>query len=77
MENLKQISVKIDPVTLDKIERLAKIARYYKRNAIINNVLTTIFDCCKDEGIMILVRNKRHDPYLKPNIIIWEKQENL
>lgn len=77
MENLKQISVKIDPVTLNRIERLAKIARYYKRNAVINNVLTTIFDCCQDEEIMILVRYWRHNPLKKPYISIQKKQENL
>lgn len=74
MENLKQISVKLDPVTLDRIDRLAKNARYYKRNAIINQILTTIFDCCSEQEIMILVRYWRHDPQNKPIISIVKNQ---
>lgn len=43
MEKLKQISVKINPETLEKIDLIAKQYGYRTRNSIINNVLTTIF----------------------------------
>ena len=42
MENLKQLSVKIDPETLAKIDALASKCRFWKRNTIINSLLTAI-----------------------------------
>lgn len=42
MENLKQLSVKIDPETLEKIDAIASRGRYWKRNTIINGLLTAI-----------------------------------
>lgn len=60
MENLKQISVKIDPGTLQKIDEFT--GRYYsiKRNAVINNVLTAIFFNASPRDIDKLLRYWRH-----------------
>lgn len=60
MENLKQLSVKIDPATLQKIDVLK--GRYYsfKRNAIINNVLTAIFFNASPRDIDKLIQYWRH-----------------
>lgn len=77
MENLKQISVKIDPETLKKLDEVTIKAKYWKRNAVINGILTAIVDNCSNEDIMHLVRYWRHDPYSKPNIQIWKSQFNL
>lgn len=43
-ENLVQLSIRIDPETLKKIEALSKQHTYWKRNAIINNLLTTLMN---------------------------------
>ena len=60
MENLKQISVKIDPATLQKIDETAKKLRYYKRNSVINNVLTALFFNADSIQIAKLSRYWRH-----------------
>lgn len=60
MENLKQLSVKIDPVTLQKIDEFAGRYYYYKRNTIINNVLTAIFLNASPKEIDKLLRFWRH-----------------
>lgn len=74
MEKLKQISVKIDQATLAEIDQLAVKSRYWKRNAIINGVLTAIFDCCDDDEIMTMARYWRHNPNSKPRIIVTKNQ---
>lgn len=60
MENLKQISVKIDPATLQKIDETVKQLRYYKRNSVINNVLTALFFNADSYQIAKLIRYWRH-----------------
>lgn len=77
MKNLKQISVKIDPETLEKLDDVVVTAKYWKRNAIINGILTALVDCCSDNDIIHLVRYNRHNPYSKPNVQIWKSQVNL
>ena len=60
MENLKQISVKIDPATLQKIDEFTTRYYSYKRNSIINNVLTAIFFNASPKDIDKLLRFWRH-----------------
>lgn len=60
MENLKQLSVKIDPATLQKIDETIKNIRYYKRNTVINNVLTAVFFNADFTQIAKLIRYWRH-----------------
>ena len=60
MENLKQLSVKIDPATLQKIDEFTGRYYSYKRNTIINNVLTAIFLNASPEDIDKLLRFWRH-----------------
>lgn len=60
MENLKQLSVKIDPATLQKIDEIVKQLHYYKRNSVINNVLTALFFNADSIQIAKLVRYWRH-----------------
>lgn len=45
MENLKLISVRVDPETLRKIDDLAKRYDYYTRSSIINNLLGAVLKC--------------------------------
>jgi len=60
MENMKQISAKIDPETLDKIDKLALSSSFYKRNTIINNILTAILFEADSRTINLLLRYWRH-----------------
>lgn len=60
MENLKQLSVKIDPATLQKIDEFKGRYYSYKRNTIINNVLTAIFFNASPRDIDKLIRYWRH-----------------
>ena len=48
MENLKLISVRLDPDTIKKIDRFSNGSRYWKRNTIINTVLTEVFNQLSD-----------------------------
>ena len=74
MEKLKQISVKIDQATLAEVDQLAIKTRFWKRNALINGVLTAIFDCCDESEIMTMARYWRNDPYTKPRIVVTKNQ---
>lgn len=55
-DNLKLISVRIDPDTLAKIEKFAARHSYWKRNTIINNLLTTVFNDFNERQIYDMVR---------------------
>ena len=62
MENLKQLSVRIDPATLRLIDELLASHRYWKRNAVINGVLTAVFHNFKSSEIYDMVRwDKRYN----------------
>lgn len=59
MENLKQISVRIDPVTLQKIDDFCKKHYYWTRNAVINGILGAVVDGMDDDTIYEMVRYSR------------------
>lgn len=48
MENLKLVSVRLNPKTLDKIDELAKRHDYYTRSSIINNLLKAVLFCSSE-----------------------------
>lgn len=56
-ENLKLISARIEPRTLEKIEKFCNDHRYWKRNAVINGILTAVFDHFEDGDIYDMVRS--------------------
>lgn len=58
--NLKLISVRINPDVLREIDYMALMHEYWKRNAIINNLLETIFNCFTAEEIYDMVRRSYH-----------------
>lgn len=60
MENLKLISVRIDPETLKKVDALKARHYYWKRNTIINGLLTAIVDAMDDKSLYDMVRYSRH-----------------
>lgn len=55
-ENLKQISAKIDPVTLDKLDNIQRQHYYWKRNTIINGILTAVVDTFTIQEIYDMIR---------------------
>lgn len=59
MENLKQISVRIDPKTLEKIDTLQKVHWYWKRNTIINHLLTAVVDSMDSRALYDMLRYSR------------------
>lgn len=59
MEKLKQISVRIDPVTLQKIEDFCKKHYYWTRNTVINGLLGAVVDGMDDDTIYEMVRYSR------------------
>lgn len=56
MENLKQLSVKIDPETLEKIDVIASKISNWKRNTIINGLLTALLKEIDERDILKLMR---------------------
>lgn len=59
MENLKLISVRIDPETLKKVDALAEKHFYWKRNFIINSLLTAVVDAMDDKTLYDMIRYNR------------------
>ena len=60
MENLKQLSVKVDPETLEKIDAIASKGRYWKRNTIINGILTALLIEADERDIYKLIKYWKH-----------------
>ena len=60
MENLKQISVRIDPETLRRVDDFIESHQYWKRNTVINAILTAIVDAMDDRALYDMVRYSRH-----------------
>lgn len=59
MENLKQLSVRIDPHTIEKLDEFVSRKRWYRRNAIINGILSAVMDNCNETAILDMVRYNR------------------
>jgi len=58
--NLTQISAKIDPETIAKIDRITEHHYYWKRNTIINGILTAVVDTFSPNEIYDMIRYGRH-----------------
>lgn len=56
-KNLKLTSVRIDPDTLEKIEKFADKHHYWTKNAVINSVLTAVFSRFPEKDIYDMVRD--------------------
>lgn len=54
--NLKLLSIRIDPETLEAIEKFTKEHSYWNRNSVINNLLTTLFKDFTDKQIYDMAR---------------------
>ena len=74
-DNLQLISVRISHDTLTKIERVCAKHTYWKRNAVINSLLTTIMNDFDDNMIYDMIRR----PFFQNNEIIadYEIGQNI
>jgi metal-responsive CopG/Arc/MetJ family transcriptional regulator len=55
-DNLKLISVRIDPDTLQKIDEMAKRHYYWKRNTFINGILQAVIQGFDEKDIVDMVK---------------------
>jgi len=55
-ENLKPVSTRLDPETLKAIDQFVAKRPYWKRNTVINQVLTAVFKNFKEGEIYDMVR---------------------
>lgn len=53
---LKPVSTRLDPETLRKIDLFLQKHEYWKRNSVINNILTAVFENFEDGDIYDMVR---------------------
>lgn len=59
-ENLVLVSCRIDPETLKKIETLTEKHYYWKRNTVINGILTAVMDNFTDQQVYDMIRYLRN-----------------
>lgn len=71
MENLKLISLRVDPESLRKIDELAKRYEYYSRSSIINNLLGAVLQCAADGTIWKMIST--YCPYEKGYVVKYEQ----
>lgn len=74
-DNLQLISVRLNPDTVAKIERVCAKHTYWKRNTVINNLLTTIVNDFDDHMVYDMVRR----PFFQNNEVIadYEIGQNI
>lgn len=56
MENLKPIGVRLDPQTIEALDKFCLSNGYYKRNTVINCLLTTIMTIASNKTIHDMIR---------------------
>lgn len=54
-ENLKLLSVRIDPDTVEKIDRFVRNRRYWKRNTVVNAILTAVMNDFREDSVYDMV----------------------
>lgn len=59
-ENLKLLSVRIDPATVEKIDQFVRGRRYWKRNTVINAILTAAMNDFGESEVYDMVRRSFH-----------------
>ncbi len=75
MANLELISVRLDPEALRAIEQLAVHHPYWKRNAIINQLLSTLVRCAGDQTIWNMLSVTF--PYDKGYVVKFEQDAEV
>lgn len=59
-ENLKLLSVRIDPDTVEKIDQFVRNRRYWKRNTVVNAILTAVMNDFGEDAVYDMVRRSFH-----------------
>lgn len=59
-KNLKLLSVRIDPDTVEKIDRFIVNRRYWKRNTVVNAILTAVMNDFREDAVYDMVRRSFH-----------------
>lgn len=59
-ENLKLLSVRIDPDTVEKIDQFVRNRRYWKRNTVVNAILTAVMNDFREDSVYDMVRRSFH-----------------
>lgn len=62
-DNLKPVSTRLDPETVAKIDTWLQRHKYWKRNTVINGILTAVVDNFDDRQIYDMVRYMRRAGY--------------
>lgn len=62
-ENLTPVSTRLDPETVRKIDMWLQRHKYWKRNTVINGILTAVVDNFDDWQIYDMVRYLRQGGY--------------
>lgn len=55
-KNLKLTSVRLDPDTLEKIDKFLKKHDYWTKNGVINKILTTVMERFSERDIYDMIR---------------------
>lgn len=55
-ENLKLLSVRLDPDTIEKIDQFVRDRRYWKRNTVVNAILTAVMNDFEERDVYDMVR---------------------
>ena len=61
-DNLRLVSVRIAPDTLAKIDKFIANHYYWKRNTVINGLLTSLVHVCTEGQLYELARYNPHNP---------------
>ena len=76
MENLKLISVRLEPDTIKKIDHFCRGRLYWKRNTIINTILTEVLSQLSDGDLdRIMAYRYRRDQILQISVKIVPKPD--
>ena len=65
-KNLKLLSVRIDPDTVEKIDQFVRNRRYWKRNTVVNAILTAVMNDFREDAVYDMVRRSFHS---KQNVV--------
>lgn len=75
MEAKKLISVRIDQETLELIDKFLKHRKYYKRSAVMANLLYAVMKCSDDETLWAMISTSF--PYEKGFTVRFEVDKDV
>ena len=76
MSNTILLSVRIDKWTMDRIDKFTKRVYYWKRNAVINQLLTALMESTNEHDLDMMLRYSRYVPNSKIKISVTLEVES-